>query len=198
LKLKSNEIKKPLRQKLFEIQLWLLGFIFPSLTRLIGKTPQIAAKSSLSPNEAKKFLSRKILETARRNGVDFDALEEKMLYWTSDHEDMDLADKFAEKHNDQDYEKKVAGLLKSSYEHDRESNVIDFPNYKEAYNALLQGDNYLTVMLDKSIGNQFSPVGLRWFGGQSKSFQDYRNLVLTGFVIMVVIIILAFVYPLGK
>jgi hypothetical protein len=197
-----EEERSFLAQKILETR-WLLNklVIWPildlfekPLNRLIGIPTENTSKSSMSVNEAKKFLSQRILETAHRDVVDFDNLEEKMLYWTAEHEDMDLADKFAEKHNDDDYEKKVIRLLKSSYEHDHENGSIDLQKYNDAYAALFQGDHYLTVLLDQSIGNQISPPGSYWLGGQSKSIQDYVNLALTGFVIMVVFISSTFAY----
>jgi hypothetical protein len=203
-----EEERSFLAQKILETRwrfnkfvIWpILDLFEKPLNRLIGIPAENTAKSSMSVNEAKKFISQRILETAHRDGVDFDNLEEKMLYWTAEHEDMDLADKFAEKHNDDDYEKKVIRLLKSAYEHDLKNGSIDLQKYNDAYIALQQGDHYLTVLLDKSIGNQISPPGSHWLGRQSKSIQDYVNLALTGFVIMAVIIGSTFVYLnfLGK
>jgi len=192
-----KEERSFLAQKILEIQ-WRLGllvdFILQPLTRSIEKRSKAGAESDLSPNEAKKFLSQRVLETAHRDGVDFDNLEEKMLYWTAEHEDMDLADKFAEKHNDDDYEKKVIRLLKSAYEHDLKNGSIDLQKYNDAYVALQQGDHYLTVLLDKSIGNQILPPGSHWLGKPSNSTQDYLNLVLTGLTLFVVFLGSAFVY----
>jgi hypothetical protein len=169
-------------------------FFEKPLDLLMGKSKKGSLKSAFSISEAKKFLSRKITETARRDGLDFDNLEEKMLYWTAEHEDMNLQDKFDAKHNNDDYEKKVAGLLKSAYAYDRKNDSIDLPKYNDAYTALQQGDYYLTVLLDKSIGNQISTPGSRWLGKPSNSTQDYLNLVLTGLVFCVLFIVSAFIY----
>jgi hypothetical protein len=195
LNLSSNKTKKPLSQKILEIQYSFFNFIFASLLNL--KTQNVSESltvSTMSPNEAKKFLSQRILETARRDGVPFDDLEEKMLYWTSDHEDMDLANKFSEKHNDADYEKKVAHLLKNAYEYELKMDLFDIQKYKDAYIALQQGDHYLTVLLDKSIGNQISPPGLHWLGKPSNSIRDYLNLLLTGLALFAVFLVSTFVY----
>ena len=191
----SNKTKKTLSQKILEIQFSFLNFIFASLLNL--KTRNVSGPlevSILSPNEAKKFLSQRISETARRNGVPFDDLEEKMLYWTSDHEDMDLAKKFSEKHNDDDYEKKVAHLLKNAYEYNLKMGSFDLQRYKDAYIALQQGDHYLTVLLDESIGNQISPPGSHWLGKPSNSIRDYLNLILTGLTLFAVFLVSTFVY----
>jgi hypothetical protein len=193
--LSSNKTKKQLSQKILELQYSIWNFIFASLLNLKTRNAsESLAVSNLSPNEAKKFLSQRISETARRNGVPFDDLEEKMLCWTSDHEDMDLVDKFAEKHNDKDYEKKIIGLLKSSYEHDRENDSIELQEYNDAYAALLHGDHYLTFLLDQSIGNKISPPGSHWLGKPSNSAQDYLNLILTGLALFVVFLVSVFVY----
>ena len=145
----------------------------------------------MTPNEAKNFLSQKISETAHRNVISFDQLEKEMLYWSSDHEEkyLELGRKFSEKHNDKEYEKKVVDLLNESYDYDSKNNSIDLPKYKQACAALRQGDHYLLVMVDDSIGYRFSAFGWLRLGRESKSFLDFLNLILVAFLCIVLMFI---------
>jgi hypothetical protein len=187
IKIMPNEERSYLAQKVLEVR-WRLNkfIIWPVLDRLFWKRMEGVPKSSISANEAKRFLSQRILETAHRDGVDFDNLEEKMLYWTAEHEDMDLADNFAEKHNDDDYEKKVIRLLKNAYEHDLKNGSIDLQKYNDAYSAFQQGDHYLTVMLDKSLGNQLARKGK--FG--DKNYSNLNNLNTQTTIIIFIVLLL--------
>lgn len=108
----------------------------------------------MTVKDANDFFSQKIIQSANRENISFDSLEKKMLYWSSEQEDPELEKKFAENHNDADYEKKVRDLLRKSYSYDREYDPEEIKKYTNAYRVLRQGDHYLLVMLNGSIGNK--------------------------------------------
>lgn len=145
----------------------------------------------MTPDQAKDFFSQKIVETARRNSIDFDDLEREMLYWSSDYEEkyLELGRKFSEKHNDKEYEKKVAYLLNKAYAYDGENNSNDLPNYKQAYDALHRGDHYLLVLLNNSIGDRFSAIGRLRLGKPSRSIRDYLFLILVALIPFVILFV---------
>ncbi len=120
--------------------------------------------------DAKDFFSKKIIQSASRENIAFDSLENQMLYWSSEHEDMGLQRKFEEKHNDADYEKKVKDLLLKAYSYDRENDPEAIEKYKNAYESLRLGDHYLLVLLDGSIGSKLST-----FNGQVL-FTEFKKI----------------------
>jgi len=73
-----------------------------------------------------------------------------------------LVNKLAAEISDEDYERKIAGLLKRAYQRDlaRDSAACDM--YREAYAVLNQGDHYLLIMINHALGRQLRPWWAFW------------------------------------
>ena len=100
--------------------------------------------------DAKEFLVAKIVEEARKEGVPLSDIERKMLYfsetgWTLP--DIEhVRDAFHRQYDDQDYEHKIAGLIRNGRKHARASDPSAARSWSEALSVLEDGDHYLLVM----------------------------------------------------
>ncbi|HVZ80724.1 MAG TPA: hypothetical protein VHE12_07995 [bacterium] len=127
----------------------------------------------MTEKDAKDFFAQKIISAAGWENIPFDDLERKMLYWSAEHEDAELQEKFSSLHDEVEYEKKVQRLLRQSFARDLKENAEQVAGYKDAYMVLSQGDHYLLVMLNDSIGNKLRKFS--FFGGLDtrKEFLDF-------------------------
>jgi hypothetical protein len=104
--------------------------------------------------EAKRFFIDKVLQQAARESMSLSENERAMLLWSEDDPDLDidpdLPDKLDAEISQEDYEAKIAGLLKRAWGADTaaESRAV----WQAAYKLLNQGDHYIQVMIDMEIG----------------------------------------------
>jgi hypothetical protein len=105
--------------------------------------------------EAKRFFVAKVLAQAGLEGIALSDAEQKMLFWSeSDPEwevDYDLPERLAAEISDEDYEKKIAGLLSRAYRADIARSHETRDEWKQASDVLHQGDHYIMVMLDQDL-----------------------------------------------
>lgn len=105
--------------------------------------------------EAKRFFVDKVLAQARVEGMTLSDAEQKTLFWSeSDPDwvvDLDLPERLAAEITDEDYEKKIAGLLSRSYRADIARSPEARAQWKEASDVLHQGDHYILIMLDQDL-----------------------------------------------
>jgi hypothetical protein len=103
--------------------------------------------SSASLDQAKKFLIRRILDQAKQEDVPLSELEVRMLGFTEKSE-LERAARFEREVNDEQYETKIAGLMKRAYQRDKgrgESEAWD-----RALADLGEEDMYLLVMVKQA------------------------------------------------
>jgi hypothetical protein len=119
-----------------------------------------------SQSDAKRFFVDRIVAEAAAELKPLSDSERQMLSFSeSDPEfivDPALVNKLAAEISDEDYERKIAGLLERAYQRDlaRDSAARDM--YREAYAVLNQGDHYLLIMINQALGRQLRPWWAFW------------------------------------
>ena len=97
-------------------------------------------------SEAKRFFATKTIERARTEGVVLSDAERRMLYWAeSDPEfkaDPTLVEQLASEMSDEDYEAKIAALLKNALAADSAIDSGAPQVWRKARSVLEQGDHY--------------------------------------------------------
>ena len=109
----------------------------------------------MEPTAAKQFLISKIVEEAEVERVTLSEIEKKMLYFTEVHPSFpDIYEVNAEFERDYDsdeYEAKIAGLLKNARDRDNHSSPNGERDWKDALDALKKEDHYILVMLYRAF-----------------------------------------------
>jgi hypothetical protein len=128
-------------------------------------------KTFTSAKDAKDFLVSRIVSEAELEGVPFNETERKELYfsesgWTLP--DMDrVNDEFERSYDQDDYERKIASLIRNARERDGHTNPEDKKLWTEAIGILRKEDHYILVMI-KQAGISTRPRG------------DFAWLLVTG------------------
>ena len=110
--------------------------------------------------DAKKFFVEKVLTEAKLEGVTLSKAEEQMLSWSESDPDFRADSALIEQLteiSDEDYESKMSTLLAGAYRRDLESNPLARDEYRHAYSVLSQGDHYILVMIERSLGRRLRP-----------------------------------------
>jgi hypothetical protein len=116
---------------------------------------------------AKKFLISKVIEEARIEGGALSDVENKMLQFTevnSPPPDVyEVAEQFDREYDSDQYEAKIAGLLKNARERDAQNSAIAEQPWKDALESLKKEDHYILVMCAEAFG-QDSSLGGKYQG----------------------------------
>jgi len=106
--------------------------------------------------DAKRFLIERVLEQAEMEGVSLSKAERHMLSWSESDPDFkpdwNLASSLEEEMGDGEFENKVTGLIRRAFERDVATHRDARYLYREARAKLSEGDHYILVMLDFSLG----------------------------------------------
>jgi hypothetical protein len=112
--------------------------------------------------EAKRFFVDKVVQRARTEAVPLSDAERGMLSWSESDPDFiadpqhvaRLVEQLASEMPDEEYEEKVAGLLKRRFAEE----VAADPGAQDAWQAALsvlnQGDHYIAIMIDRAVGGR--------------------------------------------
>lgn len=116
--------------------------------------------------EARQFFVDKVTQRAHAEGVGLSDDERQMLRWSesapdSIHDPV-LAERLAARISDADYEAKIAGLLRRSFEEDVATDPGAKGRWQEAWTLLKQGDHYLLVMIERAVGRRLKPWWMFW------------------------------------
>jgi len=112
---------------------------------------------------SKQFLIDRILEQARFEGIPLTETEICMLRFaeaTSGSTDLEAANIFDRDYNDEEYESKIANLIRHAYERDKQAGRQDA--WDDALVRIAGRDLYLNVMIQRSGIEQkslFGPLG---------------------------------------
>jgi hypothetical protein len=132
----------------------------------------------MEPTAAKQFLISRVIEEAGAEQVSLSEVEKKMLHFTEVHPSLpDIYDVNAEFERDYDsdeYEAKIAKLLKNARDRDRQSSPSRAQDWEDALDALKHEDHYLLVMVGQAFG----------FGSGSASAGGHR---IRDFLIYIVV-----------
>jgi len=110
-----------------------------------------SAQGEFLAKQARAFLADRVIEQAAREQVPLSDIEKRMLTFseTMDAEpDYAASAAFDEQCDEEEYEAKVAGLLKRAYSRDKENNNLGL--WKAALRALRNQDCYILVMVDQA------------------------------------------------
>jgi hypothetical protein len=110
--------------------------------------------------EAKRFFVEQVLRQAEFEAISLSHAERQMLLWSESDpefalsaEQLDaLVDELALQMSDEQYEWKIGRLLAKSYERDVAAAKSNRDVWKAAYSKLNEGDHYILVMLDETLG----------------------------------------------
>jgi hypothetical protein len=113
-------------------------------------------------SDAKAFFIEKIVRLAEHENTPLSDAQQYMLAWSETDpsfiQNMKLNEKFESEMSQDDFEKKIRGLIERVYVKDVETDKQMKDAYKAAYKVLKKGDHFILVMIDSSIGNKLS-----WF-----------------------------------
>jgi len=116
----------------------------------------------MNPTDAKQFLIARVLREAELEHVPLSEIEKKMLHFTEGHPSLpdihQVNDEFERNYNSDEYEAKVAGLLKNARDRDSQSSPNREEEWKEALTALKKEDHYILVMVSQAFGSS-APTG---------------------------------------
>ena len=110
-----------------------------------------STQSEFLAKQARAFLADRVIEQAAREQVPLSDIEKRMLTFS---ETMDAEPDYAapaafdEQCDEEEYEAKVAGLLKRAYARDKENSNLGL--WKAALRALRNQDCYILVMVDQA------------------------------------------------
>jgi hypothetical protein len=101
---------------------------------------------------AKEYLAGKIVEEAKRQGVALSEVERKMLYfsetdWTLP-DMMAVSEEFDRDYDQDEYEAKIAGLVRGIEARDETRSEQEKEDWYEAVLKLCDGDHYLLTLID--------------------------------------------------
>jgi hypothetical protein len=123
--------------------------------------------------QAKEFLVAQIVQQAQLEGVPLSEIEQKMLYFTESGwtlpNIMEVAEKFDEEYDQDEYEKKIAKLVKSAAKRAMKRPGDDYAKWWEAIRLLGREDHYISVMINGA--------GLRPRGDQPKLLATALSIV---------------------
>jgi hypothetical protein len=107
-------------------------------------------------SDAKRFIVERILEQAEMEGVSLSEAERHMLSWSESDPgfkpDYKLAEALGNEIGDEEFEAKIASLIRRVFERDVATHSDATYLYREARAKLSEGDHYILVMLDRALG----------------------------------------------
>jgi hypothetical protein len=123
-------------------------------------------KAFHSGREAKEFLISRIVAEAERENVLLSEVERKMLYFTESGwtlpDIMAVSEQFDSEYDQNEYEKKIARLIRKAAKHDLKESREEYDAWWSAIRFLKKEDHYILVMI--------GIAGLRPPGDQLKLF----------------------------
>lgn len=135
---------------------------------------------------AKQFLISRVLDEANLEHVPLSEIERKMLYFTEVHPSSpdiyEVNAEFERSYDSDDYEAKIARLLKSARRRDQQHSVPQEQQWREALNALKNEDHYILVM----VGQAFGSGSMKGAGSRMRDFLLYVAIAV-GLVLLLVL-----------
>ena len=114
-------------------------------------------------SEAKRFFVGKVVAQAGLERVPLSDAERQMLSWSESDPDFvadpRLPEQLASETSDEEYEKKVVGLLARSFTTDVATRPEAESQWRQAAAVLHEGDLYFLIMLDEAVGGRIK----RWW-----------------------------------
>ncbi|MGB6193077.1 MAG: hypothetical protein WBF42_11450 [Terracidiphilus sp.] len=112
----------------------------------------------------KEFIIGRVLDQSKQDGISLTEIEEQMLRFAEERaskKDMEAAAIFEREYDGEEYERKVAGLLRRAYDSDKAAGKQD--EWETALMDLGGEDMYLKVLLNRAhIHDSFAAKGKWW------------------------------------
>jgi hypothetical protein len=135
---------------------------------------------------AKQFLISKVIEEAKVEQVNLSEVEKKMLHFTEVHPSLpniyEVNAEFERDYDSDEYEAKIAALLRNARDRDRQSSPSREQDWKDALDALKHEDHYILVMVSQAFGFGSASAG----GHRVRDFLIYI-VVGIGIVLFIVL-----------
>lgn len=135
---------------------------------------------------AKEFPISKVVEEAEIEQVNLSDIEKKMLYFTEVHPSLpniyEINAEFERDYDSDEYEAKIAELLKNARDRDSRSSPDGEQAWKDALNTLKHEDHYILVMVSQAFGSGSASSG----GHRLRDFLIYI-VVGVGIVLFIVL-----------
>jgi len=110
----------------------------------------------MNVREAKDFLVDQAAQQAAIDGIPLSDLEKRTMYFTewddSGGDPIALNEEFEAQYNAEEYEPKIAELMRPAHARLKKENSSSARTWDEAVAELNQGDHYLLVLLDRGPG----------------------------------------------
>jgi hypothetical protein len=117
--------------------------------------------------DAKRFIVEKVLEQARIEGINLSEAERYDLSWSESDPDFKVNYELAEAREDaissDEYEAKVASLIRNAFERDIAADPNVKSLYREAYEKRNEGDHYILIMMKSAIGSKLGSKRFKWW-----------------------------------
>jgi ribosomal protein L11 methylase PrmA len=140
----------------------------------------------MEPTAAKQFLISSVIEEAGVEQVSLSEVEKKMLYFTEVHPSLpdiyEVNAEFERDYDNDEYEAKIAGLLKNARDRDRRSSASREQDWKDALDALKHEDHYILVMVSQAFG-----FGSASAGGHR--VRDFLIYIVVGIALVLFIVL---------
>src|SRR5271154_3134739 len=111
--------------------------------------------------EAKNFLVEQTAQPAAIEGVSLSDLERRMMYFTESEDAVEdpiqLNQEFEAEFDTDEYELKISGLLRRTYERTKEENPSNLREWDGAVRELCKGDHYILVLWDRKSPTERPP-----------------------------------------
>jgi hypothetical protein len=144
----------------------------------------------MDPIAAKQFLISRVIEEADLEPVSLSAIEKKMLHFTEAHPTIpdiyEVNDEFERNYDRNEYEKKIAQLLKNARSRDKGDNPGREQEWNDALHALKNEDHYILVMVGQAFGS-----GLVASSVQTHATRDFLIYVAIGIAVVVVLVVIS-------
>jgi hypothetical protein len=119
----------------------------------------------MDPATAKEFLISRVVQEAESSHVKLSDVEKKMLYFTEVHPSLpdilEVNADFERNYDSDEYEHKIAQLLRSARARDSQSSPSGEQEWKDALNTLKKEDHYILVMVSLAFGRDSAAQGHR-------------------------------------
>jgi hypothetical protein len=110
----------------------------------------------MDPTAAKQFLISKVLEESDYQHVSLSEVERKMLYFTEIGPSLpniyEVNAEFERSYDPNEYESKIASLLRGARNRDRDRSQSFEQPWKDALETLRKEDHYILVMVRQAFG----------------------------------------------
>jgi hypothetical protein len=105
-------------------------------------------------HEAKEFLVAQIVNEAQSEGAPLSEIERKMLFFTESGRTLpdmaDVYDKFDEEYDQDEYEAKIAKLVRSAVSRVKKASGEEYDRWWDAIHILKTEDHYISVLISRA------------------------------------------------